>query len=143
MLLVNIHQLDIVLAYPVRLRALEHEVDSIGRVIRLQRQHVLILSSPQHLGQRDQVDAQGDVAVAAVGREPFGAEQHGHQRHVRVVHRLQGDSGVIAVEVAILHQILNSVCDLQCGGLLVSIYIISYHFISFPFVLGGGGRGRG
>lgn len=34
-LLVNVHQLDIVLAYPVCLRALEHEVDRIGRVVRL------------------------------------------------------------------------------------------------------------
>lgn len=121
MLLVNIHQLDIVLAYPVRLGALEHEVDGIGRVVRLQRQHVLVLSSPQHLGQRDQVDAQRDVAVAPVGREPFGAEQHGHQRHVRVVHRLQSNSGVIAVEIAILHQILDSVCHLQVGQFLVSL----------------------
>ena len=131
MLLVDIHQLDIVLAYPVRLRALEHQVHGIRRVVGLQSQHILVLSSPQDLGQRDQIDAQGDVAVAAVGREPFGAEQHGHQRHVRVVHGLQGDSGVIAVEVAVLHEILDGVGDLQFT-ILVSI-------VSFGDGGGGGG----
>lgn len=112
MLLVDIHELDIILAETVGLGALEHEVDGIGRVIRLERQDVFVLGGAQHLGQGDQVDTQGDVAVAPVGREPLCLQQHRHQRHVRVVHGLEGDPRVIAVEVAILNQVLDGVDDL-------------------------------
>lgn len=112
MLLVNIHQLDIVLAYPIRLRALEHQIHRIRLVLRLERQNVLVLSSPQNLGQRDQVDSERNVAVAAVGGETLRAEHHGHQSHVGVVHSLEGDSGVITVEVAVLHEIFDGVGDL-------------------------------
>lgn len=76
MFLVDIHQLDIILAYPVGLRALEHEVNCVGGVLGLERQDVFVLGGPQNLGQRDQVDSQRDVAVAPVGGEALGAEQH-------------------------------------------------------------------
>lgn len=69
MLLINIHQLDIILADPITARALKRQVDAIRRVLRLQRQNIVVLRRPQDFGQGVQVDAERDVAVAAVGRE--------------------------------------------------------------------------
>lgn len=117
--LVNVHQLDIVLAETVGLSALEHQVDSIGRVLRLQRENVFILGGAQDLGQRGQVDAQGNVAVAAVRREALRLQKHGHQGNMGVVHGLEGNSRVIAVEVAVLHKIFDGLNDL--GGEQMSI----------------------
>lgn len=108
-LLVNVHELQVVLAEPVALAALEDEVQDVGRVLGLEGEDVLVLGRAEHLGERGQVDAQGDVAVAAVGREALGLEHHGHQRDVRVVHGLQRDARVIAVEVTVLHQIFDGV----------------------------------
>lgn len=123
-LLVNVHELDIVLAQPVGLGALKHQVHRVGRVLRLQSQDVFILGSAQDLGQRAQVDAEGDVAVTAVGGETLCTEEHGDQGNVRVVHGLEGDPGVIAVEVAVLDQVLDGLNDLvrrnQCAEMMIS-----------------------
>jgi hypothetical protein len=81
-LLVNVHQLDVVLADSVALGALEDEVDDIRRVLGLEGQDVLVLSGTENLLQRDEVDAEGDVAVAAEGREGVGLEQHGDEGDV-------------------------------------------------------------
>jgi len=117
-LLVDIHQLDIILAYPVRLRALEHEVNRVGGVLSLERQDIFVLGGPQNLGQRDQVDSQRNVAVAPVRGEALGAEQHGDQGNVGVVHGLEGNSGVIAVKVAVLNQVLDGVGDLAIVSII-------------------------
>ena len=82
MLLVNVHQLDVVLADSVALGALEDEVDDIGRVLGLEGQDVLVLGSTEDLLQRDKVDAEGDVAVASEWREGVGLEQHGDEGDV-------------------------------------------------------------
>jgi hypothetical protein len=67
MLLIDIHQLDIVLAQPIRLLALKHQIHHVGRILGLEREDIVVLRGAQHLGQRAQVDAQRQVAVAAVG----------------------------------------------------------------------------
>lgn len=116
--MVDIHELEVVLRDPVVLGALEQQVQAVGRVLGLEREHVVVLRRPEHLGQRREVDAQRDVAVAAEGREGVGTEGHGHEGDVRVVHGLEGDAAVIAVEVAVLHQVLDGVDDLfpaWCG----------------------------
>lgn len=112
MLLVNVHELEVVLADAVVVAALKDEVEHVGGVLGLEGQDVLVLGGAQHLGQRRQVDTQRNVAVAAVGREALGLEHHGHERDVRVVHGLQGNARVIAVEVAVLDQVLDGVDDL-------------------------------
>lgn len=56
-LLVNVHQLEVVLADAVVLAALEDQVQAVGRVLGLERQDILVLRRAQHLGQRRQVDA--------------------------------------------------------------------------------------
>lgn len=112
MLLVNVHELEVVLGDPVGLGALEDEVEDVGRVLGLEGEDILILSRPQHLGEGGEVDAESNVAVAAEGREALGLEHHGHERHMAVVHGLQGDAAVIAVKVAVLHQILDGVDNL-------------------------------
>ena len=116
MLLIDIHKLDIVLAQSIAFTALKHQIDDIRRVFRLQRQNILVLRTPQHLHQRGEIDAEGDVAVAAEGREGFGFEHHGDEGDVGVVHGLEGDARVIAVEVAVLDEIFDGVDDLK--GLL-------------------------
>ena len=111
-LLVDVHQLDVVLAEPIHRAALEDEVEAVGRVVGLERHDVVRLSRPKHLGQRGQVDAQRQVPVAAVGREALGPEHHRHQRHVRVVHGLQRDARVVAIEVAFLYEVLDGIDNL-------------------------------
>lgn len=114
MLLVNVHELEVVLANAVILAALEDEVEHVGGILGLEGQDILVLGGAQHLGEGGQVDTEGDVAVASVGGETLGLEHHGDQGNVGVVHGLQGDTRVIAVEVAVLDKILDGV-DHLCG----------------------------
>lgn len=65
MLLINVHQLDVVLAESVRLCVLKHEVDDIRRIFCLEREDVVVLRSFQDFGERGEVDSESDVAVAA------------------------------------------------------------------------------
>lgn len=111
-LLVDVHKLDVVLAQPVAVRALEDHVHNVRCILRLQGQDILILCTAQDLLQRGQVDTEGDVTVAAERREGLGLQHHGHESHMGVVHGLEGDAGVIAVEVAVLDQVLDGVDDL-------------------------------
>lgn len=113
MLLVNVHELDVVLAQPVALRALEHQVDDIRRILGLECENVIVLCAAQDLGKGGEVDAERKVAIAAEGREGFGLEHHGDESDVGVVHGLERDAGVIAVEVAVLDEILDGVDDLD------------------------------
>lgn len=111
-LLVNIHQLQVILGQAIRLGALELQVQYIWRILRLERQDIVVLGSSQDLGKRSEVDTESNVAVTAVGSEPLGLEHHADERDVGVVHGLEGDAGVITVEVAVLDEVLDSVDDL-------------------------------
>lgn len=86
--LIDVHQLDIVLAQSVGLGTLEHQVDGIGRILGLEGKDIFVLSSPQDLGQGNQVDTEGNVTVAAVGRKSFSLEQHGNEGNMGVIHGL-------------------------------------------------------
>ena len=113
MLLINIHKFDIVFAQPVTLAALEHQVDNVWGIFGLQCQDVLVLSTSEHLHERAEIDAEGDVAVAAEWRKGFCFEHHRDEGDVRVVHGLEGNAGVIAVEIAILDQVFDGIDDLE------------------------------
>jgi hypothetical protein len=113
MLLINIHKLNIVLANSIHILALERQVHNVWCVFGLQRQEVLSLAGPEHLCKGAQIDTQSNVAVASEGRESVGSEKHGNERYVRVVHSLQRNARVIAVEVAVLHQVFDSVDHLE------------------------------
>ena len=107
MLLVNVHQLDVVLADSIALGALENEVDNIGRIFSLESEDVLVLGSTKDLLQRDEVDAKCDIAIASGGRERVGLEQHGNEGDVAVVHGLETDARVVTFEVAVLDEVLD------------------------------------
>lgn len=113
MLLVNVHELDIILADPIVAGVLEHKVDNVWCILRLDCQHVLILGSAKHLGQGAEVDAEGNIAVASEGLEGFGPKQHGDEGNVGVVHGLEGDAAVITVEVAVLDKVLDCIYELN------------------------------
>lgn len=115
MLLIDVHKLDIIFAQSITFAALEHQIHNIRRIFRLQRQYVLILRASQHLHERSEIDAQRDVTVAAEGREGFGFEHHRDEGDVGVVHGLEGDARVIAVEVAVLYEVLDGVDDLDAA----------------------------
>lgn len=112
MLLINIHQLQVILAQAITLARLKLQVQHIRRILCLQGQNIVVLCCSQDLGQGAKVDSKGDVAVAAVRGEAFGLQHHGDERDVRVVHGLQGDAAVVAVEVAVLDEILDRIDDL-------------------------------
>ena len=119
MLLINVHELDVVLADPVGPAALEHQVDDIGRVLCLECEEIVALRGAEHFCEGAQVDTEGDVAVAAEGAEGLGPQQHRDEGDVGVVHGLQRNTGVIAVEVAVLDEVLDGIDDL--GGLLDAV----------------------
>ena len=118
--LVNVHELEVVLGDSVIFRTLKDEIQHVGRILGLERQDVLVLRRAQHLGQRRQVDAERDVAITPKGREPLGLKHHRHQRDVAIVHGLQRDAAVIAVEVAVLHEVLDRINDLHTRSGLAS-----------------------
>lgn len=65
MLLVNVHQFDVILADPVAIGALEDNVDNIWRVFGLEGENIVGLSGAEDLLKRGKVDTESDVAVAA------------------------------------------------------------------------------
>jgi len=101
-LLINIHKLDIILGDAVVRWAHEDEVDDVWGVFSLECEDVRGLCCTEDFGERVEVDAESDVTVAAIGLELLGAQHHGDEGDVRVVHCLEGDAGVIAVEIAVL-----------------------------------------
>lgn len=112
MLLVNVHQLDVIFADSILFTALEYEVDSIGCIFSLQGENVFILCRAEDFGQRIEVDTESNVAVTSKGGEHLCFEHHGDQGDVGVVHCLKGNAGVIAVEVAVLHEIFDGINNL-------------------------------
>lgn len=112
-LLVNIHQLEVILAQPVAIAALKDKVQHIRRVLSLDSEDILVLRRTENLGQRRKVNTKRDVAIASIWGKSLGLEHHRHERDVRVVHGLEGDTGVIAVEVAVLYQVFNGIDNLQ------------------------------
>lgn len=114
MLLVNVHELDVIFTDPVALCALKHQVHDIRRIFCLESEDVLVLSAAQDLREGCEVDTERDVAVAAEWGEGFGLEHHRDESDVRVVHGLEGDAGVIAVEIAVLDKVFDGVDDLVC-----------------------------
>ena len=115
MLLVDVHELDIVLADSVALGALEDQVHDIRRVLSLEGEDVFVLCATEDFCEGGEVDAEGKVAVATEGRERLGLEHHGNEGDVGVVHGLERDTGVIAIEVTVLHEVLDGVDDLVEG----------------------------
>lgn len=113
MLLIDIHELDVILANPVRRVVLEDEVHNIRRILSLDGENVLVLGSAEHFGERAKIDTEGDVAIAAERCEGFGAQQHGYESNVGVVHGLEGNARVIAVKVAVLDKVLDCVDNLM------------------------------
>ena len=88
MLLINIHELQIILADAIILAALKHQVENIRRVLGLEREDILVLRGAKDFGEGGEVYAEGDVAVASKGGKGFGFEHHGHEGDVGVVHGL-------------------------------------------------------
>ena len=113
MLLIDIHQLDIVFTQPIRVCALEHQIDHIGSILRLEREYILVLCSSKYFRKGSEVDAKSNVSVTAERGEHLGFEHHGDKGHVGVVHGLESDAGVIAVEVTVLDEILDGVDNLD------------------------------
>jgi hypothetical protein len=112
MLLIDVHKLQVILAQPVVFAALEDQVQHIRSILSLDCQDILVLRGTQYFGERCEIHAKGNVAVATVWGEGLCLEHHGDERDVRVVHSLESDTGVIAVEVAILDKILDRIDDL-------------------------------
>ena len=112
MLLVDVHELNVIFADSSCALGLEDQIDNIWRILRLDGEDVVASSSTQHLCERSEVDTERDVAVAAEGRESFELEHHGNESDVRVVHGLERDTRVIAVEVAVLYEVLDGIDDL-------------------------------
>jgi hypothetical protein len=112
-LLIDIHKLQVILAQPIALAALKHQIQNIGSIFSLECQDILALSGTQDFGERGEVDAKGNIAVASVWGKGFCLEHHGDERDVGVVHGLESNAGVIAVEVAVLNEILDRINDLE------------------------------
>jgi hypothetical protein len=113
MLLVNVHELDVVLADPVLATRLKHDVDDIRGVFRLYVKNIIVPCRAEDLGQGTKVDTKSDVSIAAVAREGIGLEGHRDEGYVGVVHGLEVDAGIIAVKVAVLHEVFDSINHLQ------------------------------
>lgn len=113
MLLIDIHQLQIILAQSITLTALKDQVKNIWCVFCLDSQDILVASGAEHFRKRGEVETKRNVAIASVGGEAFCLQHHGDERDVGVVHCLEGDTGIIAVEVAILDEIFDGIDDLD------------------------------
>lgn len=109
MLLVDVHKLEVIFADAVVIDALEEQVERVWGILSLEGQDIVALGGAQNLCQRHQVDAESNVAVASVGAEGVSLEHHGDEGDMGVVHGLQRNARVIAVEVAVLHQVFDGI----------------------------------
>lgn len=92
--------------------ALKHEGDGVAAIVGLEGDDVIVSGTLQHLGHVVEVHAHGDVAVAAIVLEALGSEEQSHQSHVARVHGLKRKPGGRAVEVGIVHQVLDGLHNL-------------------------------
>jgi hypothetical protein len=133
-LLVNIHELQVVLAQSVIVAALKNQVEHVRRVFGLEGEDILSPGSAEDLCQGGEVNTQSYVAIAPVWGEALGLEHHRDEGNVGVVHRLERDTGVIAVEVAVLDEILDGINDLPksvpCTAMQSMQSILSLTFLS-------------
>jgi hypothetical protein len=88
MLLINVHQLDVIFAQSIGFCVLKDEVDNIRGVLSLESEDVFILSCTKNFRERVQVDAESDISVASEEGEHLGLEHHGYQGNMGVVHGL-------------------------------------------------------
>lgn len=91
---------------------LEGQGEDIGGIISLKGDDIVVSGTAQDLGERDQVDAEGERAIASVGLESIVTEQQGNKSDVRVVHGLKRNTIIRAVEVGICDQLLDGFKDL-------------------------------
>ena len=75
-----------------------------GPSARLHAHDVAIAGALQELGQAFHVEAQADVAIAAVVVEAVRVQHHRHQTYVRKVHGLKAEARGTAVEVAVVDE---------------------------------------
>jgi len=121
-LLVDIHELQVILAHPIGLAALERQVQDIRSILSFDCQDILALSGAQDFGEGCEVDAERNVTIAPVWGESLSLEHHGDERDVRIVHGLEGDARVIAVEVAVLDEVLDCIYDLWKSAKALKVY---------------------
>ena len=115
MLLIDIHKFDIVFAHAIRSVVLKDQVNDIRCVFSLYGEDIVALCRSQNFSERAEIDSKRDVAVTTEGLESFGTQQHGDEGDMGTVHGLQGDSRIVAIKVAVLHQVLDSIDHLvQC-----------------------------
>ena len=104
---------------PHKKQACRHyQVSGCTHVLGLEGDDVVVVSTLQDLGQRGHVHADGHFTVASVMIEAFCLELHGHQRHMRGVHGLQGDARGGAVEVGLRDEVLDGLDELLEQGSL-------------------------
>ena len=82
MLLINIHKFQVILAQPVTLAALKNKVQNIRRVLCLESENILVLSSTQDLRKGCEIDTKRNVTIAPVRREAFGLEHHRNESNM-------------------------------------------------------------
>ena len=68
-LLVEVHQLHLVVGHLLLVGRLEHERDGVGLVLRLDGDDVVVRRAPQDLGHRSQVHPHRQLPVAPTRRE--------------------------------------------------------------------------
>ena len=90
----------------------EHEGDGITAVIGLEGDDIVVTGALEHLGHVVEVHAHGYVAVAAIVLEALGSEKKRHEGDVAGVHGLEREAGGGAVEVGIVHEVLDRLHDL-------------------------------
>jgi len=129
-LLVNIHKLQIVLAQSVTLAALEDQVENIRSIFRLDCQDILVLGCSKDFREGGKVNTEGDIAITSIRGEGLSLEHHGHKRDVGVVHCLERDTGIIAVEVAVLDEIFDRIDDLLALEIVLQRSMVSLTFFN-------------
>lgn len=82
MFTIDIHEFNIILTRSFLLGRLKHQIQGIRRILRLDRDNIVILSGTKDLREGVEVDAESDVAVATVRVKALCAEEHADERNV-------------------------------------------------------------
>ena len=112
-LCVQVHQLHLVIGDLVLVRRLEHEGHSVGVVLRLDRDDVVVGRALQDLRHGAQVHAHSQLPVASELVESVGPQGHGDQGDVTVVHGLELDASIATVPRGLVQQVLQGLKHLK------------------------------
>jgi hypothetical protein len=84
-----------------------HEVKHVSFVSSFESANVVVFCAFEDLGETGEVDAERHWTIAAVSFESGRRKFHGDERDVRIVHRLENDTLLVALKIRVGYEFFD------------------------------------